>query len=170
MATGFKIETQEKLNWCWAAVAATVSHYFFPDQPLQQVDIAKSVLHLAAGIDCNAPGSACDQPAPLEQAFGAVEVLAGRSLGMRPPSSGTLLFHKVQAQIDAGKPVCVRVQWFDETRGHFVMISGYSISDSGEEWVDVADPYYEDSTIPYEQFVHAYLDAGAWTNTYLLKQ
>ncbi len=34
MANNFEIETQEKLNWCWAAVAATVSGYFFSPQTL----------------------------------------------------------------------------------------------------------------------------------------
>jgi hypothetical protein len=51
-----------------------------------------------------------------------------------------------------------------------VVISGYSVSESNEHWVDIADPFYGDSTTPYVHFVAAYLNAGRWDETYLVGQ
>lgn len=168
MATSFQIETQLKLNWCWAAVASTVSKYFFPDLPLTQCAIAEGVLH--PGVNCCTDStSVCDQQAALEAALATVNTLQSKSLNNQPVP-GFLTFGLIRKQIDASKPVCARIQWYGEPGGHFVMISGYSISQSGEQWVDIADPYYDDSTVPYEQFVSAYLDAGAWSDTYLVDQ
>jgi Papain-like cysteine protease AvrRpt2 len=162
----FEIETQQKLNWCWAAVAATAARYFFPKQTLTQCTIAKGVL----GLDCcQDPAAGCDEPAALQTALDAVNTALGKSLN-NLPQGGTLAFESVRAQIDSGRPVCVRIQWFGTSGAHFVMIDGYSVSQSGEPWVDIADPYYEDSTLPYEQFVFGYLNAGAWSDTYLLAQ
>ena len=167
MTTSFEIETQEKLNWCWAAVAATVSRYFYPNQAVEQCSIARSVLN----IDCCAAASGdCDEPAALETALDALNTTFPKSLTNQPLPGQLLPFAAVRGQIDSGRPVCVRIRWFGESGGHFVMISGYSVSESGEPWVDVADPYYQDSTVPYDRFVSAYLDAGAWTDTYLVGQ
>ncbi len=166
MTSNFEIETQQKLNWCWAAVAATVASYFDPSKPIEQCAIAK----LALGLDCCKDSKdKCDQPAALETALDAVNTATGQALNNSPiPKSQT--FGIIRKQIDSGRPLCARIQWFAESGAHFVMLSGYSISQSGEFWVDVSDPYYEDSTIPYEQFVNAYLDAGEWSDTYLVGQ
>jgi hypothetical protein len=64
----------------------------------------------------------------------------------------------------------VRIQWIDDQRGHFVMICGYSVSASGEQWVDVADPYWGNSILSYPQLVSSYLDAGKWSDSYLVNQ
>ncbi len=123
------------------------------------------------GLDCcNGAIAGCDQPSALETALGAVNTLVGKALNNQALPGQTLPFAAVRQQIDSSVPVCVRIQWFGEQNGHFVMLSGYSVSQSGEEWVDVADPYYEDSTVPYDQFVAAYLEAGQWSDTYLVGQ
>jgi hypothetical protein len=79
MEAQFQIQSQRKLNWCWAAVAATLAGYFFPEeeQKVSQCDIAGEVL----GIDCcNRANADCDQPAPLEDALDAVNTLLKTSL------------------------------------------------------------------------------------------
>jgi len=168
MNSKFEIQTQQKLNWCWAAVAATVSNYFFPNQAVQQCQIAKNIL----GIDCctDPDPEACDAQAELQTALAAIPKLVGNSLNVNTLQNEPLSFDAVRKQIDAGLPVCARIQWFGENRSHFVIISGYSISQSNVPWVDISDPYYEDSTIPYQHFVSAYLDAGTWRETYLVAQ
>jgi hypothetical protein len=168
MANSFQIETQEQHNWCWAAVAATVSNYFFPDRVLSQCAIVNGVLN----IDCCQDGetSACDVPKALEDALDAAKGLLGTSL-MHDTLDKDLEFETVRQKIDAGLPVCVRTLWYgDENRGHFVMIMGYSISELQEPWLDIADPYFEDSTVPYELFRSAYWGIGQWSNTCLVNQ
>jgi hypothetical protein len=168
MPNPFQIETQQKHNWCWAAVSDTVAHYFFKGVNLTQAQIAKETL----GASCSNPDG-CDVPARLEDALRSADkllkpLLPGRSLNTQLLLGRFLTFEAIRSEIDAGRPVCVRIQWSGEDGGHFVMISGYSVSASGEEWVDVADPFYEDSIVPYDQFVTAYLNAGEWSDTYLV--
>ncbi|MCU1294939.1 MAG: hypothetical protein JWP08_3789 [Bryobacterales bacterium] len=166
MPNPFQIEPQKKLNWCWAAVAATVSNYFFPGLALDQCGIAKNVLRSNADC-CGAAAVQCDRTAPLEDALAAVNTMLNKNLNCQVLGR-FLKFGEIRTQIDAGRPVCARIQWIGEQRAHFVMISGYSVSHSGEQWVDVADPYWGNSILPYPQFVSSYRHAGEWSDSYLL--
>ncbi|MFL6464693.1 MAG: C39 family peptidase [Bryobacteraceae bacterium] len=174
MANSFQIETQEQRNWCWAAVAATVANYFFPGQAIEQCAVATGVQY-AQGVpntNCcpNGSTSVCDIPEALEDALNTVNNLLGKSL-THHASDTYLDFKIIRQKIDAGLPICARIRWYGEgERGHFVMIIGYSESPSAGQWVDIADPRYEDSTIPYEQFRSAYWGAGWWDDTYLVDQ
>jgi eukaryotic-like serine/threonine-protein kinase len=104
------------------------------------------------------------RPERLEDALGITRTLS------QALAASSCLFDEIRQEIDAGRPVCVRIGWQpNEAYGHFVVIRGYSMSSVGEQWVDITDPYYFDSTVPYDQFVYAYLDAGEWTDTYLVK-
>ena len=162
MANSFQIQTQLEKNWCWAAVAATVSSYFFPTKAMQQCQIATSVTGIP---DCCNGSGACDQFETLTISLGAVQP---KLTVVTTPSK--IPFGNVQQQIDSGLPVCVFIQWFGEITGHFVIVSGYSIDESGTQWVDVSDPYFEDSNVPYEQLVSNYLEAGSWNETYVVSQ
>ena len=162
MPNPFQIETQERRNWCWAAVSNTVAHYFFKNSDLTQTQIAEQTTGKPSLSDPDG------FPAPLEVALAKTNGLLKGALKPVPIFGRFLTFEAIRSQIDGGSPVCVRIQWKEENTGHFVMISGYSVSTSGEQWVDVADPYYEDSTVPYDQFVTAYLNAGEWSDTYLV--
>jgi hypothetical protein len=81
-----------------------------------------------------------------------------------------LTFSEIQTNIDAGLPVCARITWFGEFGAHFAVIYGWGQSASGDQWVDVGDPFFGTLTILYDNFVHNYLDAGQWTDTFLLKR
>ena len=172
MATSsFQIETQEKLHWCWAAVAATVAHYFFPDKPpLSQCMIAQTVVNPAGTSCCADITGVCDVSEDLIDALNAINTVVGPPLNNHREPDTILSFESVKQQIDSKRPVCVRIQWSDGSGGHFVMVSGYSVDQSGVQWVDIADPYYDDSTVPYNQFVSDYLGKGAWNSTYLVGQ
>ncbi len=171
MATSsFQIETQEKLHWCWAAVAATVAHYFFPDKPpVSQCQIAQTVVSPVGTSCCADTTGVCDVSEDLMDALKAVNDLVGTPLKNLPKNT-FLAFDNVKQQIDSKCPVCARIQWSDGSGGHFVMVSGYSVDQSGLQWVDIADPYYDDSTVPYDQFVSDYLGKGTWSETYLVGQ
>ena len=157
MASEFEIATQEQHNWCWAAVGMSIDRYFSPDSTMKQCEVAERVV----GTGCCGNPENCNRAAGLEQALKAVKRLKAVLVG------GILTFGEVRERIDTGLPVCARIGWPEEGRGHFVVIFGYSTSSQGE-WVHIADPFFLDSTIPYEQFVSSYLDAGAWTDTFLV--
>jgi hypothetical protein len=79
--------------------------------------------------------------------------------------AGTIpLIPRVIAEIDANRPVGVRIGW-SGGGGHFIAIAGYSTN--GAEFVDVEDPWYAASTVNWNVLLHAYKGNGTWTDTYL---
>lgn len=163
----FYMQKQRQDKWCWAAVAASVDHYFSPHSRQTQCQIAQKVNGNMDGDKsrCCTDPEPCNQPANLADALRAV----GRYRDTVPKA---FTFEEVQAEIDAGRPVCVAIKWRDGG-GHFVAISGYRLFDSGVRHLEISDPFYPDSTVPYDQFIDGYgagesSGAGEWTHTFLL--
>ena len=158
MASTFQMEKQIEPNWCWAAVSVSVGRYFFPQSTSTQCKVAGTVL---SRTDCCAEPAACNQPAHLEAGLKAVN---------RPPNIlvRALTFDEIRKQIDQQRPVCVRIAWNGGPRGHFVVISGYQLLRSGIQQINVADPFYADSSIDYNDFVFDYQGNGQWTATFLV--
>jgi papain like cysteine protease AvrRpt2 len=158
----FQIEKQREDLWCWAAVSASVDHYFFPASTFTQCKVAGKVLNRA---NCCADPDLCNDKATLQDALDAV----GR---LRDTRIGPLSFEDIRREIDAFLPIGVRIGWRGGG-GHFVVISGYSESPSGAQLVDVADPLFPNSTMYYDDFVSAYqtgvTSGGEWTATFLLE-
>ena len=69
----FVMEPQEESNWCWAAVAASVKHFFSAASTITQCKIATPVLKreqkIPAGTACCVTPDTCDFPAKLQDAF-----------------------------------------------------------------------------------------------------
>jgi hypothetical protein len=108
---------------------------------------------------CQNGGSAqCNVPWYLEKALTCIGHLAA------PPTSGAETFSYIQSEIDAGRPVGVRIGWFGGG-GHFVIVRGYDDT-AGNQLVDVEDPWYGPSIVDYAAFATAYQGAGSWTDTY----
>jgi hypothetical protein len=154
----FAIQKQKQSLWCWAAVSASIDGYFSPGASQKQCEIASTVL---GRTDCCGTPAACNEAALLQDALGAVERLR-QTIGRR------LSFEEIEQQVDARYPVCARIGWYGGG-GHFVVVSGYSISPSGKRYVSVQDPWYLSSWVRYEDFCTAYLFQGEWTGSYLVK-
>jgi hypothetical protein len=163
MADTFEIEKQREDKWCWAAVSVTVDHYFSPGSTSTQCRVARNVLGVT---QCCSDPDVCNTPAKLQTALTAVRKL--KDTLTRP-----LEFDEIRQEIEAGRPVCVRIGW-SGGGAHFVMISGYRLSASGAKLVEVADPLFPNSTILYDVLVSAYQNAqdpaggGQWTATFLV--
>jgi Papain-like cysteine protease AvrRpt2 len=147
------MQPQENDNWCWAAVAVSVAHYFDSNTPWTQTALAAKVVPTDP---CKAEPNC---PEPLQTALAAVGRLKG------PPKTDSLSFNEVQTAIDAGLPLCVRVGWFGGG-GHFVAVDGVGSTPTGDPLVHVKDPFYGDSTMNFNDFYQNYLGAGAWTATF----
>jgi hypothetical protein len=152
----FSMQHQKADNWCWCAVSVSVDVFFNPASTWTQCLMASTALGLPGC--CDNPGP-CDQQGYLEDALTIVHRLAG------PVTVGPVPFADVQAQIGSGKPVCVRIGWF-QGGGHFVSLSGWQTPD-GTQKVSVEDPFYGSSDMTYDDFCNAYHNGeGAWTHTY----
>lgn len=172
----FEMQTQLHSDWCWAAVAASVSRHFTPDSPWCQCKLASVMARittkrekLGAQACCARPtnkrlAAACNQAWYLDRALRIVGRSGGRA------KKGALMFRRIRMEILAGRPVCARMQWGNATSGHFVLISGCRESSRGGQWLYVEDPFYGNSTWLYHEFRSNYQYAGGrWSNTYPVK-
>lgn len=150
------MEVQQESEWCWAAVSASVERFLQPGSYLTQCEIASEVM----GVDCCSEPDLYDEPEMLQDALGAV----GRLRGV----TGRLTFEQLQSEINANRPVCIRIAW-DGGGAHFVALSGYNVTGSGARTVDVADPFYSESTQDFDLFPQYYHGGGTWTATFLTK-
>jgi hypothetical protein len=153
---GFHVPRQEQTNWCWAAVAAGVAAHY--GAVWQQCDIAG----LELGQHCCTAGKnsgVCNVPYFLDLALtrvGHFETMKDTAVPLSP---------YVIAEISADRPLGVRVGWGGAgDDGHFLAIAGYSTI--GEQFVDVEDPWWSASTVPYAVLRSAYQGDGSWTHTY----
>ena len=141
------METQEKDNWCWAAVSVSVRKFYGAAGPRSQCEQAQQQFNRP----CCADPDSCDQRWIIDPS------LFNRSAGAFP-------FITVQQHIDARLLVTARIAWA-EGGTHFVCIDGYSTV-GAQELVMVKDSFYGPSTIPYTTLKSAYQDRGTWTDSY----
>jgi hypothetical protein len=127
----FRVELQEQIFWCWAAVSASVSGFY--GSPRAQCVIASSVLPApndCCGVDA---GTACNRPWNLDQPLALVGCYGCRVDNF----SG---FAAIQSEIQARQPLGCRVAW----RGggaHFMVVTGWSVDPAtGDEFVKIHDP------------------------------
>jgi hypothetical protein len=62
------------------------------------------------------------------------------------------------------------VNWFGGLAGHFQVIVGWLVSDSGVEYIDVSDPIYLDNQVAFSMFASGYKGGGDWTHSYLTQK
>jgi hypothetical protein len=145
------MQQQHEDEWCWAAVAVSVDHYFDTASTWTQESLASQIA-----------GSG-DVPEALQDALTAVSRLNGN------PETDSLQFDEVKTAIDACMPLCIRIGW-SGGGAHFVALDGYGYSAANEELVHVKDPYFGDSTVLFNDFLNDYLGCGNWTATFPVKE
>jgi Papain-like cysteine protease AvrRpt2 len=152
----FTMQHQQQDEWCWAAVTVSVAVYF-GDSSWSQCGLSNNFFGQALCCMYGDSGS-CNQPFYLDQALQKVGHFRLFSVG---PAS----LYQVQAEIVAGRPLGVRIEWASSHVGHFVAIDGCT-SDS----VEVQDPWTGGYTsVDYNTFLTAYAgsgDTGVWTHCY----
>lgn len=122
----FAMQTQLQSNWCWCATTVTVSNFY--GDALAQCAFANS--HLGRS-DCCGAGAA--GPCNVQSDLVSPLRLAGH-LNTWKASAPT--FTDIRTEIDAGRPVTLRIQW-SGGGGHFIAATGYL---GGSTWVAVDDP------------------------------
>ncbi|MEB2360098.1 MAG: hypothetical protein OZ929_02090 [Bryobacterales bacterium] len=161
------MQEQDADQWCWAAVSVSLEHYFFPISTTSQCQMAQDVLGAA---DCCSDREVCNQPRKLQEALDVIRRKTAKlprrlTFQTLPQPLG---FPDIRREIDAGFPVCARIGWAGGG-GHFVVVSGYRQSPSGDSKVDVADSLFGESTTDFDEFLSAYRDSGQWTATFLVR-
>jgi hypothetical protein len=158
----FAMQDQKQINWCWAAVAASVGDFFAGQPTWDQCTIANEELMRTDCCDGGATGP-CNVYGYLASSLNRVHCLKSWAISQRA------VFAAVCDEIDSGRPVCLRVAW----RGggaHFVAITGYSDRDPSLARMRIEDPFYPYHDIAWTDLLIVYAPAGSfqgdWTDTY----
>jgi hypothetical protein len=163
----FAMQVQQETEWCWAAVAVSISCYLDPSsQPAwTQATLATKVLQqegkISAAVNCSENADPCNCPASLTD---ALTTTGNFSETIAAPLS----FANLKQQLDNGMPVCAQIDWFDGG-AHAIALDGYQIFASGAQTVVVQDPLNGPSIQFYDDLVDDYLADGTWSNTSLVK-
>jgi ABC-type bacteriocin/lantibiotic exporter with double-glycine peptidase domain len=144
-----RFQQQEHNEWCWAAVAAMVAHFYDTTSTVTQCGVAAITTHNC----CAQPlPVGCNVPVDLDSALTFVDRFHAPVLG--PLTPGQLI-----RKTDAEKPVCARIGWAGGG-GHFVVIKGYDNRDPQTLFLSISDPQRGEYNIPFETF------RDRWTNSY----
>jgi hypothetical protein len=156
----FVMSHQQEQNWCWAAVALTITRYYNTTSIwISQCQIASSGL----GFICCQVGQNCkdcDVPWRLDSALNVTN-------NFNTWAPGQASISQIAVEIDGGKPLGVRIGWPDGT-GHFCCITGYW-EVGGETWLHIEDPCYKHTCLSYSHFRSHYHCDGTWTDSYWTK-
>jgi len=153
----FDMRAQRLREWCWAAVSVSIEALYDRQSTLTECKIAAAEL----GLDCCGSAQQCNRVNRLDLPLKRLGRLRGKA------ASRLLSFEEVQKEIDAGRPVAVRVGW-REGGGHFLVICGYHVTPSGVQQLLLGDSFYGDSRTNYDHFCAAYQGSGTWTHTFFL--
>ena len=154
----FNMQHQQQTNWCWAAVSTSVALYYDPSSTWTQCAVANAQL---GRTDCcgSGAGSACNVYGFLDRALTTVGHLDHWS-------GGVASFQSIDGEIDAGRPLGIRVAW-SGGGAHFLAIIGY-LEDT-PNYVAVDDPIYGKSDLTYDTLKTSYQGTGSWTDSYYTK-
>jgi len=156
MILDFRTQKQILDNWCWAAVASSISFYFDRNSPWIQSALAATLIHgVCNGINTTNADTAppvCDVQMDIAHALNLTENLRGDII--RP-----LSFNEVVQQINTGFPVCCQIVFAGSQASHFVVIYGYQSAD-----LIVGDPQAGIFSLNYQSFLSNYR-GGNWRRT-----
>jgi Papain-like cysteine protease AvrRpt2 len=153
--TGFVMQHQQESNWCWAAMAASVSS-FYSGTDVQQCTIVNAIF-AARPCDCCTNPSACN----AGNDAGAALQYTGN---LQSVEVGPMAVSRVAAQMGLHRPVAVRIAW-SGAGAHIVALTGVSVD---RTMIAVQDPWFGSSLVSYAGFPKNYHDVGAsWTHSIL---
>jgi hypothetical protein len=160
--TGYRlpiaVEEQVRSRWCWAAIASAVATYYQTmciDQ-LQIVDGLLSDFEVVDGLYSEKDLLERNINFKLDVALKYVNCFSHWTIG-KP------IFERVQFEINQGRPLGVRLEWF-KGGAHYILVKGYNEQDGS---IMIEDSLHGPSVQVYDQFPDNYRESGAvWTETF----
>jgi hypothetical protein len=149
-------EWQEQSEWCWAAASASVSSYYFQrgnGKRYRQCEIVQSLLF--PDRNCCGNPSICNAQGPLDKGMKLIDHFSHLT-------SGAVGLGTIRAEIDAQRPISVRVI-LQSGLEHIVLIYGYSENSQLCVW----NPAIGNILTDMNNWV---AHVGWWQNTCLTKE
>lgn len=151
-------EQQLLSKWCWAAIAVSMSHYYYKEK-WRQEEVATTLLKFDCQLfrDSHEVAEACNKDLLLNDALQLTQTYSHWSPG-RPA------FERIKHEIHCGRPLCPRIEWRNGG-AHYVVVKGYN---ENEQSLLIADSLHGTSEIPYRDFPSKYNNenGAAWTETF----
>ena len=154
---GLFMQKQLQPNWCWSAVSTSVSRFYNPASAWTQCTLANAELE-QPGCCADGSTSQCNRDWYLDRAL-------TRTGNLQSWVGNPVTLSDIEHELNAGRPVGVRIGWAGGG-GHFVVLDGYSDPGTGPGFLNVQDPIFGRSRMPYSAFRNTYHGDGAWTHTY----
>ena len=152
------VPEQLQSRWCWAAIASALATYY-QTMNISQVEIADNLLRdpdAGNGRYSNAALPERNVNFKLDVALKYVNCFSHWTIG-KP------IFERVQFEINQGRPLGVRLEWF-KGGAHYILVNGYC---DRERSIKIEDPLHGRSIQVYDQFPDNYRESGAvWTETF----
>jgi hypothetical protein len=163
-ALRFHMQQQEKSNWCWAAVAASIARFFRPADTVTQCSIANGELRRSDCCgNCEGADDPCNVPGYVMSSLYRVGHFK-KWLAHQPPGQ-----QQIAQEVDGSRPLCARVVW-QGGGSHYLTIVGYAkpadTSPDCMTGVAVADPWFGLCDIDYADFPKRYAIGGICTDSY----
>jgi hypothetical protein len=156
---GFGQQGQLQTQWCWAAVATSTSLFFDATSTWTQCRVADAVLSVDG---CCHNSAACNKPSSLAVALGRTGNQQAGSPIASPIDAGRL-----RLEIDANRPVPIRVQNADGLTAHFMVITGYAERLDGDIDLLIQDPWGPQVITTAYAALRSGRFGRPWTHTYL---
>jgi hypothetical protein len=157
-----EIPPQEQEWWCWCAVTAGICSFYDSNFSLRQCEVAARVL--------NQPAACANPDTPPVNVMHDLDLALGEFRHFKGPLiQGPLKFTAVQAEIDAGRPIGVRIRFRNTGIGHFTVIRGYRGGALKMLSIEDPNPAYDEREVTYDSFVSRYRGWGEWRQSYLTR-
>lgn len=152
-----KIHLQEKSQWCYAAIAQLVVHYY-QDKLIKQSDIVKRVMALATPPTSKSVEKDDNLPQDPYKYLNEMHHIR-RSFDDSAPDPFI-----IRSEIDKGRPIIVRIGC--PASGHYMLIVGYSddstvskrVADSSVSRVFYIDPLKKKYTVAHGSDANSRVD------------
>ncbi|MGO9234323.1 MAG: hypothetical protein ACLP4V_09685 [Methylocella sp.] len=195
VVTGLQMQYQQMSNWCWIAVATSISHYYNPASTWTQCSLTTAQLQASASLHMQ--GQCCPDAQLLASSPGLAQKLANpyslsseyaldgvnSQLAATPTGicnhTGDIAKALTQTgnlNRETGSVVGISDLLNELSAGRPVCINiawsgggGHFIAATGVELPDtviVEDPVYGPSALPYQTLANSYQGNGTWTDSY----
>jgi hypothetical protein len=161
----FHMYAREVSDWCWAAVAVSISCKYRPSTCPEQCGLAETVLQKA---DCCTDKEVCNETREIGDA------LIGVGHDQLPPVFSDITWERVAQEVCEGRVIACKIFWMDSLSTHAVVITGAYINpQTGEQSLIIKDPnplYAPGETVTtHSDFINAYKGTGIWVETNFIR-
>lgn len=153
----FTMQQQQQGNWCWAATATSVSHFYDAGSTWTQCSVANAQI---GRNDCC--GTGATGPCNI---YGFLDDALTRVGHFDHITGSTTAFGGVEGEVLAGRPLGIRVAW-SGGGAHFIAATG--TEDDSMVWVSDCGSGTT-ALVDYNTLTTSYAGSGTWTHSYFTK-